>query len=156
MRGILSRAARVVLVGALATLLSSACGDDEPAVSASTLLERAAVHVEQAQSFRFLLEFEGGSAEIVRGLQMRRAEGAFAGLDNLEAQLLVAAGPIDARVEIRVVNGESWMTNPLSQRWERTPLSVARLFDLSTGVTALMRSSQNPKHAGAMCHYAPN
>ena len=79
---------------------------------------------------------------------MRRAEGSFANIDNLEAQVLVTAGPIDARVDIRVVNGESWITNPLTQRWERAQLSVARLFDLSTGVTALMRSAQNPRYAG--------
>lgn len=149
MRGTALGASWLLLVGTLAAVLLSACGEDEPAVSPSTLLERAAVRIEEAHSFRFLLEFEGGSAEILRGLQMRRAEGAFAGLDSLEAQVLVAAGPIDARVDIRVVDGESWMTNPLSQRWERTPLSVASLFDLSTGVTALMRSAQNPRHAGA-------
>ena len=137
------------LFGFLAIVLLSACGDEpEPEVSAATLLERAATRIEQARSYRFLLEFEGGTAEIVRGLQMRRAEGAFAGIDNLDSDVLVSAGPIDARVDVRVVNGESWITNPLTQRWERTELSVARLFDLSTGVTALMRSAQNPRHAG--------
>ena len=79
---------------------------------------------------------------------MRRAEGAFAGIDNLESQVLVSAGQIDARVEVRVVNGESWITNPLTQRWERTQISVSRLFDLSTGVPALMRAARNTRYAG--------
>jgi hypothetical protein len=117
-------------------------------VTAATALERAAARIEQAWSYRFLLEFEGGTTEIVRGLQMRRAEGAFASADNFDSQVLVSAGPIDARVDVRVVNGESWMTNPLTQRWERAQISVSRLFDLSTGVTALMRSAQNPRHSG--------
>jgi LppX_LprAFG lipoprotein len=130
----------------LAALILSACGEaPAPQESAAVILERASARIEQATSYRFLLEFEGGTAEIARGLQMRRAEGVFVGVDNFDAQVLVSAGPIDARVGVRVVAGASWMTNPLTQRWEQTPLSVAQLFDLSTGVTALMRSAANPK-----------
>lgn len=130
----------------VAALLLSACGGEKPPEeNAAVILERAAARIEQAKSYRFLLEFEGGTAEIARGLQMRRAEGVFAGIDNFDSQVLVSVGPIDARVGVRVVEGASWMTNPLTQRWEQTPLSVAQLFDLSTGVTALMRSAATPK-----------
>jgi hypothetical protein len=132
----------------LVALLFAACGGKEPTENPAALLERSAARMEQAKSYHFLLEFEGGTAEIVRGLLMRRAEGTFAGVDNLDSQVLVSVGPIDARVGIRVVNGESWITNPLTQRWEREQVSVAQLFDLSTGVTALMRSAQRPKLAG--------
>lgn len=130
----------------LTALLLAACGKDTASEeSAAVVLERAAARIEQAKSYRFLLEFEGGTAEIASGLQMRRAEGVFAGLDNFDSQVLVSVGPIDARVGVRVVNSQSWMTNPLTQRWEKTPLSVAQLFDISTGVTALMRSAASPK-----------
>lgn len=132
---------------ALATL--AACGRDAaPEVNAATLLERAAARLERASTYHFVVEFEGGAATIARGLTMRRAEGTFAGAKNLDSTVLASFGPIDARVGIRVVNGESWITNPLTGKWEAEPISVAQLFDVGSGVTALMRGAVAPRVAG--------
>lgn len=140
-----------VLALVAAALIGAACGgDDEPATTEDprALLERSAAAMDGVRSFHFVLTFEGGAAEIVRGLQMTRAEGDYGGAENFSLQTRVRLGPIDADVGIRIVEGESWITNPLTGRWEREEISVDQLFDLSTGVTALMRSAENPTLGG--------
>jgi hypothetical protein len=133
---------------ALSALLAACSDAREPEVDPAAVLERAATRLERASSYRFLLEFDGGAAPITLGLAMRRAEGVFAGADNFDATVLAAAGPLDARVGMRAVNGETWMTNPITGGWMKQPISVAQLFDLSTGVPALMRGATEP-HAAA-------
>jgi hypothetical protein len=130
--------------------LLAACGGDDAAgnIDARALLDRSATRMDALQSFHFVLEFEGGAAEIVRGLQMQRAEGDYGGPENLQTQVLAKAGPINANVEMRVVQGQSWMTNPLNGRWEQQSISVGNLFNVSTGATALMRQAQDPKVTG--------
>lgn len=143
--------ARVVATALLVALCAVAAACSAPKsqpVDPAEVLERAASRLERASSFHFLLEFGGGSAPIGQGLAMRRAEGTFAGVDKIDAVVLASAGPIDARVGVRVVGTESWMTNPLTGLWERTQLSVAQLFDLSSGATALIRSAATPRIAG--------
>ncbi len=144
------RFVRVVVAALLAALLI-ACRASEPEpvkIDPAVVLVRAAEKLERASTYRFLLEFDGGgSAPIARGLAMRRAEGTYGGPDRLDAVLLASAGPIDARVGVRVVGGESWMTNPLTGLWEPTPLALAQLFDVSSGVTALIRGATNPRLA---------
>lgn len=142
-----------LLLGAL--VLGLSCdgdgGEDVPTegVDAATVLEQAAARTEALESFRFDLEFDGGGANIVGGVEMESAEGEFGGTENFSAKLRASVGPIDAELEIRMVDGVSWLTNPLTGRWEREDLSVASLFDLSTGVTALMRSVEAPAVTGA-------
>jgi len=114
-----------------------ACGGDEGPdinvedVDAAVLLEGAAARIEQLDTFHFDLEFSGGAADILGGIRMRDAEGDFAGLNNFQAALHASVGPINADLEVRNVNGEGW-------------ISVAEVFDISTGVTALMRSVEAP------------
>jgi hypothetical protein len=138
----------LVIVAAVA--LAPACGggggsninvDD---VDAAVLLEGAAARVEELSTFHFDLAFSGGAANILGGINMRDAEGDFAGLDNYQATLHASVGPINADLEVRNVDGVGWLTNPLTGRWEQQDISVAQVFDISTGVTALMRSVQDP------------
>jgi len=132
------------------TWLAAACdGDDSPdidvsKVDAGVLLEGAAARIESLETFHFDLEFSGGAADILGGVRMRDAEGDFAGIDSFQAALHASVGPINADLEVRNVNGEGWLTNPLTGRWEQQDISVAEVFDISTGVTALMRSVQDP------------
>ncbi len=128
--------------------IAACTSEAAPPVDAAAVLERAATRIEATKSYHYLLEFEGGAAPIALGLGMRRAEGVFAGIDNFDAAVLASAGPIDARVGIRAVNGETWITNPLTGLWQKQPLTVAQLFDISSGVTALMRGATDLQVAG--------
>ena len=148
----MSRARRASTLALVAMLFvfTAACDDESPPeidvtdVDAPVLLEGAAARIEELETFHFDLEFSGGAAEILGGIRMRDAEGDFAGLDNFQATIRASVGPINADVEIRTVDGEGWITNPLTGRWQQEDISVAEVFDISTGVTAIMRSVESP------------
>ncbi|MEZ4502824.1 MAG: LppX_LprAFG lipoprotein [Dehalococcoidia bacterium] len=142
--------ALVAAVAAMFALIAACNGGDEESnidvseVDAAVLLEGAATRIESLETFHFDLDFSGGAANILGGINMREAEGDFAGIDNFQAKLSASVGPINADLEVRNVDGEGWITNPLTGRWEQEDISVGEVFDISSGVTALMRSVQDP------------
>ena len=141
---------------ALALLAAVACscggGGDETTelsvVDARALLLSAADRMEGVESFRFDLTHENGATEIARGLRMERARGEVIGSERLRAEVRARAGPLAVDVEIRIVDGEGWMTNPLTGRWEREDLTLESIFDPVGGVTALMRAASDPRLVG--------
>ncbi|HJM75688.1 MAG TPA: LppX_LprAFG lipoprotein [Dehalococcoidia bacterium] len=137
----------------LALTLAVACGDDGAAanldsVDPSALLLAAADRTEAVTSFHFVLEHENGSTEIVRGLQMKRAEGDVIGSDRLRAEIEASLGPLNLEGSIVILEDKAWITNPLTNRWEREDLSIEELFDPASGVTALMRGVSAPQLLG--------
>jgi len=145
--------ARRLLPLVLASVLLAACssGDDASTedVDPVALLDSAATRLESVESFHFVIEFEDGSAEIVRGLAMERAEGNVVVPDEIDAQVNASVGPINAEIGIIVADGQGYLTNPLTGRWEQEDISVADVFDLQTGVTSIMRSAQDPEVTGS-------
>ena len=150
---------RVAVIAALCSVtlcsltLLAACGGgagvDTSGVDAASLLERAATRMEQAETFHFELEFDGGGVEITRGLRMESAEGDVAGADRTRMELRASLGSLNFEIGIVTIDGEGWITNPLTGRWEREDISLGGVFDLSTGVTGLMRSATEPHVTGS-------
>ena len=147
--------ARLPVLGlASASLLLSACGDDDDAAAgaatpeAADLVAAAASRMEQVRSFHFELEHESGSTQIVRGIAMERAVGDIVGVDRLRLTVEGRAGPLDFEIGIVILPDESWIQNPITQRWEREEISVEELFDPASGVVALMRSAGAPTIEG--------
>lgn len=143
-RALVSRTLALVLLALLAACTAKPTPEESPAV----VLELAATRIERASSYHFLVEVQGGTVPIARGFAMRRAEGTAAGPNRLDTTVLVSVGPIDAKVGVRVIDADSWITNPLTGLWERDQVTVAQLFDLGGGVTALMRGATDVKLAG--------
>jgi hypothetical protein len=140
----------LVLVALLAATLAG-CGrgsSDVSGVNAADLLQRAATRMAGVTSLRFDLEQQNGAAEILNGLAMTRAKGAVAGPNRLSIEADVSAGPLNATVKIIVLPDQSWVTNPLTGRWEKQDVQIAPFFDPTTGVPGLMRSVTNPKVTG--------
>ena len=150
MTSALRRLTPVMLLALAVLLVASACGDDdgEPGAAApdpQQLLLDAADRMEQARSFHFVLEHENGGIEIVRGIEMTRAEGDVDGATRLQAEVEGTLGPFSFEVGIIILPGESWIQNPITQRWEREEISIDALFDPSDGIVALMRSARSPE-----------
>lgn len=144
----------VALLGALLLLLSAtaviaACNGDPDVdiddVDAEALLVSAAERMEEVESFHFVLTHEGGTAEIVRGLMMESAEGDVAGPDRMQMEVRARAGPLNVTVGIVVLPDASFITNPITGRWERETISLEGIFDPSAGATGLMRSVQDAR-----------
>ncbi len=148
------RAATALAALALAAAAAlAACGDDDgvdvEGVAAAALLRSAAERTERAQSFHFVLEHENGSTQIVRGLEMERAEGDVAGTDRLSVEIKASLGPLNFEIAIIVIGDDAWITNPLTRRWEREQISISEVFDPASGVTGLMRAAADARVAGS-------
>lgn len=138
----------------LVALVLAACGGgdldvDTSEVDVPALLTSAADRMDEVSSFRFDLEHDNGTATIVRGLQMVRAEGDVEGADRMRLLVEAKAGPLNANIEMIVLPDEGWLTNPLTGRWERETIDVAAFFDPAEGVTGLMRSLEGGEITGA-------
>lgn len=130
-----------------------ACGgggeaDGETDVDAAALLVEAAARMEAVDSFRFVVEHEGGSTQIVQGLGMVRAEGAVQGTERMSLDVQARFATTNVRVGIVVLPGEGYLSNPITGRWERAEISIADLFDPASGVTGIMRSVEDPVVTG--------
>ena len=152
-----ARAGRPAAALAALLLLAAGCGGggdgggSAPApadVDPAELVAAAADRMENAGAFHFLLEHERGATVIVRGIRMERAEGDVDGPERLRAQVEGRLGPLGFDFGIVVLPEESWIQNPLNERWEREDISIASLFDPQAGVAALMRAAESPAIAG--------
>jgi len=144
----------VLLVAALA-LAAGACGggddDDDGAVTPTAtptveaidpaeLLERAAARMETVEAFRFELDHENGTSEIVRGIEMERAEGAVAGPERLEVEIEGRFLSLNVKLGVIILPDESFLRSPITGNWDREDVNIDSFFDPANGVTALMRS----------------
>ena len=147
------RPAALATLALVALALLARCGDgdgdaDLEGVDPEALLQAAAERTDQARSFHFVLEHQNGTTEIVRGLNMERAEGDVVGADQLSVEVRASLGPLNLKIKIIVIGDEAWITNPLTGRWEREDISIEDVFDPARGVTAIMRAAAEPRLAG--------
>lgn len=150
----MTRRLRLLLASGLATLALAACGGgdldiDTSDVDVEALLTSAADRMDEASSFHFDLEHDNGTATIVRGLEMVRAEGDVEGADRMHLLVEAKSGPLSANIEMIVLPDEGWLTHPVTGRWERETIDVAAFFDPAQGVTGLMRSLDGGEITGA-------
>ncbi len=143
----------LALLTASAALLLVACGGgdsdvDTSEVDVAALLLASADRMEQEPAFHFELEMENGRIQIVRGINIERAEGNIAAADRVYFNVEARVGPLLAELEIIVLPDEGWITNPLTGRWEREDIDVAQFFDPTDGITAVMRAITDAEITG--------
>jgi len=148
------RSALLASASLLVAVVLAGCGGggldvDTSGVDVPELLTMSADRMDAVDSFRFELEHDNGTASIVRGLQMVRAEGDVEGADRMHLLVEAKAGPLNAEIEMIVLPGEGWITNPLTGRWEKETIDVSEFFDPAEGVTGLMRSLDEGEITGA-------
>jgi len=139
--------AAVLVGGAFASACRGDGGGDSKADGAD-VLRRGAERMDRVKSFHFELEHEKGTTQIVRNLQMVTASGDVVPPDRLRLDAKAKSGPLNIAVGIIAIPGHSYITNPLTGRWEEEQISVAAFFDPATGVTALMRAATEPRVTG--------
>ena len=145
---------RLTLLVALASvaLLLVACGgegdDHATEVDVAALLLASADRMEQEPAFHFELEMENGRIQIVRGINIERAEGDIAAADRVHFLVEARVGPLLAKIELIVLPDEGWITDPITGRWEREDVDVAQFFDPADGITAVMRTITDAEITG--------
>ena len=145
------RRAALVVLAAASLLLATACpggGEEDPtptpteeAPDPTALLRGAADRMATVERFHFLLEHVDGTSEIVRGIEMVRAEGDIGGTELLQAEIEGRFGTLTFETAIVVLPDQGWIQNPLTRRWERENITVSALFDPQQGAVALMRTA---------------
>lgn len=125
-------------------LLLAACGggdnDDVSDVDADALLGAAASRMDEVTSFHFKVDHENGVTPIVAGLGMTTAEGDVQGTDRMRIEVNARFAGTNVRVNIVILPDASYLSNPITGRWEQQDLDISQFFDPSNGVTALMRA----------------
>jgi len=139
----------VVVLLCLGLILPAAC-TKSPApspsptltpLSAEQVLTQGSQKLEAANSFHFVLDHSGGGTPIAMGIEMTKAVGDLVKPDKLKTVISGTAMNMAIQVQVITVDHATWMTNPLSGKWELLPdeFQVLSIFDPSTGVAAIMK-----------------
>ena len=94
-----------------------------------------------------------GAAVTVEGLEFMSAVGQYAAPSSAQAVLQMRAGDITIQMGTISVGERTWLTNPLTGRWEEltpgTGFNPAVLFDTAAGWVAMLTDLQEPSYLGA-------
>jgi hypothetical protein len=139
-----------VSLAAAAALLAcgGSDGGDISGVDADALLEASAARMDQVESFHFKVEHENGVTPIVAGLGMTTAEGDVQGTDRMQLEVNARFAGTNVRVNLVILPEASYLSNPITGRWEQQDLDISQFFDPSNGVTALMRAVTDAEVVG--------
>lgn len=133
---------------------AAGCGESEATqepsqtpLTAEQVLANSSQKLEAADSFHFVLEHEGGGTPIAMGIEMLNASGDMVKPDKMKTSISGTAMGMIIKVEVITLGSDTYMTNPLSGKWELLPneFKVLSVFDPGTGVAAIMKNMAGAK-----------
>ena len=141
----------LLAVVALAATVAGCGGDAEAtgptlAPDLGEILAVSANTMGEVDTVRFTIERGGAPVYIdpLDALEFVSAEGRFEGPSSADAVVVVAVGDLRAQVGAVAIDGETWITNPITGDWEPTPegyaFDPATLFDPELGWRPLLAS----------------
>ena len=105
-------------VAALAACSSSGPADDTCQVEpAEDILAKSRVAMAQVESFNFKLTHPEGATAIGGGLTVSKAEGSVIGSEKMQLKAEANLGRAFVKIQAIVIDGQTWMTNPLTENW---------------------------------------
>jgi hypothetical protein len=108
------------------------------------VLEAAASAMGSVNYVRFKIERSGAPVYIdsLDTLNFSSAEGQFAAPSSANAVVTLQVGNLNANIGAIAINGKTWLTNPISGKWEDAPegydFNPATLFDPELGWRPLL------------------
>lgn len=156
------------LIGLVILALAASCGGKEeetpvpskpPAISPEEVIAKASPRLDGLESFHFELTQEGGGTPIDMGIEMTAASGEVVPPDRLRMNITGTWGRMYLSTKLVTVGEETYMQNPLNQKWESTKFTAITLFQPDTGIKAIMESVTDlamlpeEKVGGAMCFH---
>lgn len=157
----------VVVIGCLISIavpLLSGCSESpasSPELTAVEIIDRCAEKIETIDSLHIEITQVGGTTPIAMGLEMSKAVGDVVKPDRLKAEITATVSGFPVRVEMISVGNMTFLTNPLTGKWEPFPskFSSAGIFDPDTGIAAVLRCMTNLSQledqnvAGLSCYH---
>jgi hypothetical protein len=109
---------------------------------AGQILTESSSKLEAAKAFHFVLEHAGGGTPIAMNIEMMKASGDMVKPDKMKTSITGVAIGMIIQVQVITIGNETYMTNPLSGKWELLPneFHVLSVFDPATGVAAIMKN----------------
>lgn len=144
----------VLLVGSCSS--GSGGGEDAESLDIDGVLSLAADAMSNVDTVLFTIDLEGADVFLDdNGLMgFRMAEGRFAAPSSADAVIAVNARGLATEVGAVAIDGEAWITNPLTGDWEPAPeaftFDPALLFDPEVGFSDLLANGlTNPELVSA-------
>ena len=113
-------------------------------VNVEAVLRQSGEAMAGLRTFRFSLRHPSGATPLalLPGLGIQEVDGAVVNPERLEARFGGALGSFYVESRLISVDGRSYLTNPLSGRWEEIPLDINPLafFNPRAGIGAMMGS----------------
>ncbi len=146
----LPRFAAIALTLVALAATATACGGEDEATAATvppdvtTILAASAQTMGDVTTVRFTIERGGAPVYIdpLDALEFVSAEGRYAAPTSADALVVVAVGDLRAQIGAVAIEGETWLTNPITGDWEPTPegyaFDPAVLFDPELGWRPLL------------------
>lgn len=142
---------RPFLLGLFVLVFAAGCsssseGDDagDTPLDVDSVRSMAAAAMADVDTLLFTIELEGADVFIDDGglIQFQRAEGRYAAPGSADAVVSVVALGLATEVGAVAIDGDVWITNPLTGAWEPAPESLtfdpATIFDAEVGLSALI------------------
>ncbi len=159
------------IVAILALMFAgAACGGSTPASTLppepGPVLEASSAAMGSVDFVRFKIERSGAPVYIdpLDTLNFAVAEGTFAAPSSANAVVTLAVGNINAQIGAIAIDGQTWLTNPITGDWEEAPAGYefdpATLFDpelgwrplLATGLTDVEWVGQENRNSEPRYH----
>lgn len=140
-------ACAVVCALAGCTASSDSDGEGVEELTAEQVVADAAAAMSTVESASFTIEQAGATVFIDDDEQFafQAADGRFAAPRSSEAILTVQALGFVTEVGAIAIDGQLWLTNPLTGEWAEAPenfaFDPAQLFDADTGIPAVLREA---------------
>ena len=139
---------RLLQIAVVLTVVATACSSEEPAPTLppepDAVLAASATAMGEVEYVRFRIERGGAPIYIdpLDTLNFSIAEGQFAAPSSANAVVTLAVGNINAQIGAIAIDGETWLTNPITGEWEAAPAGYdfdpATLFDPQLGWRPLL------------------
>ena len=141
---------RSLVLGLLLVLIGGACSsgsggdDDAESLDIDGVRSLAADAMSDIDTVLFTIELEGADVFIDDDglIGFRNAEGRYAAPSSADAVVAVNALGLATEVGAIAIDGEAWITNPLTGDWEPAPAAFtfdpALLFDPEVGFSTLL------------------
>ena len=111
-------------------------------VNVEALIRRSGEAMAGLKTFRFFLSHPSGGTplDLLPGLAIQEAEGAVINPDGLEARFSGALGALYVESNLISVADNSYLTNPLTGKWEAIPQEISPLafFNPRDGIASMM------------------
>ncbi len=145
------RAPLALWLALLGMLALAACGGEESAPGANSLIQDARKAINTDTAFHFKMEVEHPGTPTTGTLAINAADGDVKKPDQIKGTATVSMGGPAVEVQFIGIGKQQWVLTPLSPKWETSDqygIDLSKVLDPNTGVSAVLEAIENPKNVG--------